>query len=82
MIPDSYQLQSAFNDLDDTKVHEWFTDRLEEIKTQLIHCQEESTLRTLQGRGLMLSDILNSIESAKDKMIEHRRIKPTMSQSF
>lgn len=82
MITDNYGLLSELNDLNDSKVFEYLTDKLNEIKTQLMHCQEESTFRTLQGKSLMLFEIISNIESARDKMIEHRRYKPSMSQSF
>lgn len=79
---DNYGLLSEFNELCDSKVHEYFTEKLDEIKTQLIYCQEESTYRTLQGKCQMLSEIINSITTAKDSLIELRRTKPTMSQAF
>lgn len=82
MISDNYGLLSELNDLNETKVYEYFTDRLNEIKGQLISCQEETKLRILQGKAQMLSEIITQINSAKSRLIELRKVKPSMKQAF
>lgn len=82
MITIDYGLLSEFNELQDSKVFNYLTDKLEEVKTQLVNVQEESTFRTLQGRALMLSEIINSINTSRDKMMEFRKNKPVMNNVF
>ena len=82
MISMDYALLRELHDLQDTKVLEYLTDKLEETKTQLINAQEESTLRTLQGRAQMLFEIISTIEQAHSKMQDMRRNKPSMNQAF
>ena len=77
-----YRILSALNDLQGSDIHEYLQNKLDSLKTQLVNCQEESSFRTLQGKAQMLSEILNSIENAKDQMIVLRKSKPTISGMF
>ena len=76
------RILSDLNDLQDSKIQEYLEEKLEAIKIQLVNVQEESSFRTLQGKAQMLSEILNSIENAKDQMIVLRKSKPTISGMF
>ena len=77
-----YRIPSALNDLQGSDIQEYLQNKLDNLKTQLVNCQEESSFRTLQGKAQMLSEILNSIENAKDQMIVLRKSKPTISGMF
>lgn len=76
------RILSALNDLQDSKIQEYLEEKLEAIKIQLVNVQEESSFRTLQGKAQQLSEILNSIYTAKDQMIELRKSKPSPSGMF
>lgn len=77
-----YRILSALNDLQGSDIQEYLQNKLDNLKTQLVNVQEESSFRTLQGKAQMLSEILNSIENAKDQMIVLRKSKPTISGMF
>lgn len=76
------RILSALNDLQDSKIQEYLEEKLESLKVQLVNVQEESSFRTLQGKAQQLSEILNSIYTAKDQMIELRKSKPSPSGMF
>lgn len=77
-----YRILSALNDLQGSDIEEYLKDKFEQLKTQLVHCQEESSYKVLQGKAQQLSEILNSIATAKDQMIELRKSKPPVSGMF
>ena len=77
-----YRILSALNDLQGSDIQEYLQNKLDNLKTQLVNCQEESSFRTLQGKAQMLSEILNSIENAKDLMMGIRKSKPPISGMF
>ena len=77
-----YRILSALNDLQGSDIQEYLQNKLDNLKTQLVNCQEESSFRTLQGKAQQLSEILNSIYTAKDQMIELRKSKPSPSGMF
>ena len=77
-----YRILSALNDLQGSDIQEYFQNKLDNLKTQLVNCQEESSFRTLQGKAQMLSEILNTIENAKDLMMGIRKSKPPISGMF
>ena len=77
-----YRILSAQNDLQGSDIQEYLQNKLDNLKTQLVNCQEESSFRTLQGKAQMLSEILNTIENAKDLMMGIRKSKPPISGMF
>ena len=77
-----YRILSALNDLQGSDIQEYLQNKLDNLKTQLVNCQEESSFRTLQGKAQMLSEILNTIENAKDLMMGIRKSKPPISGMF
>lgn len=56
---------SEFNDLVDSKVYDYLSQYLEEVKVGLINAEKDEAFRTLQGKAQVLSEILNVCNDAK-----------------
>ena len=66
---------SEFNDLVDSKVYDYLSQYLEEIKIGLINAEKDEAFRTLQGKAQVLSEILNICNDAKNRIIDLRNSK-------
>lgn len=70
--PDAQQARELQN-LANGKVEEYLRKVLDNVKTNLITQREESVVRTLQGQGQLLNDLLGLIDPTKNPPTSGKR---------
>lgn len=71
-VPDK-QEQQALTNLANGKVEEYLCRALDNVKTNLITQREESVMRTLQGQGQLINDLLGLINPTKHSPTNGKR---------
>lgn len=70
--PDTQQMR-ALTDLANGKVEEYLCEVLDNVKANLITQREESVVRTLQGQGQLVNELLGLINPAKHSSTSGKR---------
>ena len=63
---------NEFNSLVDSKVYNYLSEKLNEVKSALINVEKEDNFRILQGKAQQLSEILTLCDESKQRIIDLR----------